>query len=236
MYVVTNKSHSLLNNLFIQLQQFLWSGSIPTLHNPSLFKSLKTIGWLAAYNKVYVPSSIFSFNWQQPLKTKCELPLLESRKVLDDEEEDARDILAPQLGLTKRFLYQAFGLNGNQLADISAALSTGVKLHAEAKNNLFQPLYRSKSMILAANLLNILFETCFEAMTLRQSKYSVAMKQLVQQKRFMLGEIKCSDHKTTIARFIKGCFPLEDPSESVKDKPFYKRWLQVKKEVANMSE
>lgn len=216
----------------IKLQQLLWSGSIPMLHNPRLFTSLKVIGYIYTYNKIFIPTAVFDFNWKSPLKTKCELPLFETnsnRNETIDEDEDAKDIMAPQLALTRRFLYQAFKFRAAEVAEVCESLGTAVRLQTTSKQDLFQPLYPSKSMMMAASLLNSLFETLLNSMKVSVRHHKAVFEAMTQDKEFTLGNVKCSKAKRVLTRYLETCFPMDDSllAKVIKEQTFYSRWLEV---------
>ncbi len=186
-------------------------------------------------NKIYLQKSVFNFNWKFPLSTKCELPLLDEPAEPVSEDEEEREILAPQLALTKRFLYQAFKGHSAELADICSSLGTAVRMQLTSKASLLQPCYPSKSMVIATNLLACLFEVLFNEMGIGSSKHSVVLQNMAQPKSFILGNIKCGGTKKTIVGYINTCFPLENVNPIIAKQPFYARWIALLDKLADIN-
>lgn len=183
---------------------------------------------IAIYNKIYLPKEVFQFNWENPSNSFCDLPLLStSCKEPVDEEEDSTNILAPQLALTRRFLYQAFKFNANQIMPLCVSLEAAVQLQTTSKHLLFQPLYPSKSMVIAASLLNNAFLAFFNAFGVRQSKQREMFQLMCQKDPFSMKNVKCSPAKRVLPRFITNLFPLSGASSELLQQPFYTLWVEA---------
>ncbi len=150
----------------IKLQQLLWSGSVPTLRNPSLISKLNVIANIKKFNRIYLPASVFSFDSEHPLETIVNLPQL-----VTDDESDRQ--ISRNLVLTRRVFYRAFGGELYEEAmDVAINYSKAADLFFVARSSLVRPLYPSKSMIIAANLLNMLFDTLLSHMHIPNSEHA----------------------------------------------------------------
>lgn len=136
----------------------LWSGSVPTLRHPALIARLGVIHNIYKYNRLYLPTEVLSFDSVSPLNTQTDLPL-----VVSNADED--DSVSRRLALTRRAFYRAFGSDQYEEAmDVGVNYSKVADLFFVGRSKLLRPLYPSKSMVMASNLLNNLFETLFTHM------------------------------------------------------------------------
>ncbi len=151
------------------MQQLVWSGSIPTLRNPALISQLGVIENISKFNRIHLPVSVFSFDHENPLQTFVNLANVGGADPSDEEDQQVSQSLA----LTRRVFYRSFGSElYEQAMDVAINYSKAAALFFVGRSSLIQPLYPSKSMVIASNLLSMLFKTLFTHMHIPDSKHS----------------------------------------------------------------
>ncbi len=235
-----------MSNSLLKMQQFLWSGSVKDLMHPTLFTRLDIVDNLFKYNRFYVPREILAYNPEQPRLTRTTLPRLHvvfHRVVLDYEDVDGTEdgIVAQstQLAVTRRLFYRAFG--GKQYDNILKAchsLNATAQLLMPTNSSFFSPLYGSKSMVIACNILNAMLSEVLTYIGIRseqQASFFEAMREsnLPQHPKI----IKASHSTIDFDSLLEVIFCLGNGVlRSVLETDFYDLWQHSFKVVHELNE
>ena len=207
---------------FFKLQQLLWSGSVPTLRNPGLISKLNIITNIKKFNHIYLPADVFSFDSEHPLETVVNLPLL-----VEDDVDESDGQISRNLALTRRVFYRAFGGEVYEEAmDVAINYSKAADLFFVSRSSLLQPLYPSKSMIIAANILNVLFETLFSHMHIPHNKHADYLKSFCNPLPGFGDEFETNKASSHGVNLLEALFPkdLTQVKPSLQDTPFTELW------------
>ncbi len=228
----------------MQVQHIFWTGSIPTLKNPRLFSSIGFRDWIVKYNRIYVPKDIIQFDAVNPLMTVCKLPSSVvgaapkvENNVEADEDQTMTSITLSQLGLTKRFFY--YGLGDLYLSAISACDKislTGQLLLCDFQG-LMLPLYESKSMVMACNLLNAMFTEMFNYCGIPPSDHRSVFDSLSGIDPPKHSQISALSGRSEAYNMLGLIFDLGEMSfNSVTESGFYKLWSHALPVVDELNE
>ncbi len=229
------------------MQNFLWSGSVQNLLHPTLFQRLGIVENLFKYNRFYLSSDVFSYNVARPKLSKITLPKLQKplyRVVLDYEDvgadEDELYATCTQLAVTPRVFYRAFG--GKQYNNVLKAcygLSSTARLLISTKSSFFAPLYNSKSMVIACNILNMMFMEMFDFMGIQSEQQADFFSKLQDAKVPSHPRIiKASRSSIDIDTLLEIIFSLGQTSflTSTVRSNFYELWQHAYKVVHELNE
>jgi hypothetical protein len=204
---------------------------------------LDIIKLLERYNRIFLPAEVFKFNCLEPIKSSCTITRYHKKpeEANFEPEEDENDAapLAEELVLTGRFFYQAFGKLSNEAMEVCQNLSSAVKLQMISPNSLLEPMYESRSMVIAANLLNEVFQTIFSVIGLDKKNYQMLFALLCQEKKFKGGcvVVEEQEHPKQLGELVRQWFPMseENAAQGVINQPFYKLWQFVCSNIDSMN-
>jgi hypothetical protein len=140
------------------------------LNNPALINRLGLIDHIDEFGRLFIPQTIFHFNDANPLLTLVNLP----RADTPSEEP----FMATQLALSRRCFRRAFGGGSAEFLRVFTSYSSVLQLFILPRHSFFAPLYKSKTNIMAANILNSLFTELFEAMNIEHDQQLQLFAQL----------------------------------------------------------
>ncbi len=170
---------------------------------------------------------MLKFDKENPIRSKCILRTL--TKIYDnnlssaneDYEEQEDNLLAPQLAITNRFLYQAFGKDYRAVSEICKSLEDSVAVQLVSESKLLYPIYPSKSMVIATNLLNSMFDTVLKEMGISIAKQKQFFTFMGEAFQFQTHRVVCTTDFVTTKGYINSCFPTKNPSPAIMEQPFF---------------
>lgn len=158
--------------------------------------------------------------------------------VVEDTEGENPEVfqgalLAPKLAITTRFLYQAFNGNAKEVANICKTINNMVVVQLCGKSKLLQPIYHSKSMVIATNLLNAFFDDVLSSMGIPSTQHEAIFKRLCEEIPHHVSNARSNNACGTIKGYIFKCFPLQDPMETISKQKYFALWKDVLENLAH---
>ncbi len=140
------------------------------LNNPALVNRLALLSHIDEFGRLFIPQTVFHFNDVNPLLTVVNLP--------PGNTPSEEPFMATQLALSRRCFRRAFGGCSAEFLRVFTSYSSVLQLFILPRQSFFTPLYKSKTNIMAANILNMMFTELFDAMDIEHDQHLQLFAQL----------------------------------------------------------
>ncbi len=228
----------------VQCQHLLWSGNKLTVNNPKLIDHLGIIDSIESFGRIHIPKSVLWIGRIQQLEVNCSLPWQcynlhpQTDSMVPDDESETLSFIS-QICLPKRTVLRAFGKTAASVLKLISSVNDMVEVQLAPSDSYFKPIMDTKSHIIAANILNGMFDSFFGSMGVEEEERMSLFKLLLSPNPVAWHGIHVGANSLMGEAVVRTMMPLvidKDVPISIQSSLYFKRWQILPKVLEKMNE